>query len=141
MKSLIRKILKEETNNKFIDKVAKNIKPPYFKNMVDIYGASESEFVPIMKKVFNQYVEWEDDTKSHMGGWSEPTMNILRDKTGYTIYKEDINGDWEKSEYNECGRETYHEDSTGYWTKAEYDEKCNETYFENSKGYTYGNRR
>ena len=126
---------------RYIEYIVKNIKPPYFKNMVDMYGASETEFVPIMKKVFKQDVEWEDDAKSHMGGWSEPTMNILKDKSGYTIYKEDNNGDWEKSEYNECGRETYHEDSTGYWTKAEYDENCNETYFENSKGYTYGNRR
>ena len=126
---------------RYINYIVNDIKPPYFHNMVEMYGASESEFVPIMKKVFKQDVEWEDDAKSHMGGWSDPTMNILKDKSGYTIYKEDINGDWEKSEYNECGRETYHEDSTGYWSKAEYDEKCNETYYENSKGYTYGHRR
>ena len=126
---------------KYINYIVSDIKPPYFKNMEEMYGASESEFVPIMKKVFKQDVEWEDDAKSHMGGWSEPTMNILKDKSGYTIYYEDSDGYWAKREYNECGRETYHEDSTGYWSKAEYDEKCNETYFENSKGYTYGHRR
>ena len=125
---------------RYIEYIVKNIKPPYFKNMVDMYGASESEFVPIMKKVFKQYVEWEDDAKSHMGGWSEPTMNILKDKSGYTIYKEDINGFWVKREYDNQGNKIYHKDSTGFWVKYEYDDQGNEIYSEDSNGYIIDNR-
>ena len=41
---------------RYIDYIANDIKPPYFHNMVEMYGVTESEFVLIMTKVFNQYV-------------------------------------------------------------------------------------
>ena len=74
-------------HQRYIDYIANDIKPPYFKNMVDMYGATESEFVPIMTKVFNQYVEWEDNAKyENSDGWSYHTMNTLKNKSGKEIY-------------------------------------------------------
>jgi len=49
-----------------------------------------------------------------------------------TIYYEDSNGFWVKSEYNSQGKEIYYETSNGDWAKTEYDSQGNQIYFENS---------
>ena len=102
-------------HQRYIDYIANDIKPPYFKNMVEMYGATESEFVPIMTKVFNQYVEWEDNAKyENSDGWSYHTMNTLKDKSGKEIYYENIDGTWLKWGYDADGVRNYFENSDGY---------------------------
>ena len=95
-----------EKHQRYIDYIANDIKPPYFHNMVEMYGATESEFVPIMKKVFNQDVKWKDNGKSH--------INTLKDKSGKEIYYENIDGTWLKWGYDADGVRNYYENSSGY---------------------------
>ena len=59
---------------------------------------------------------------------------IIKDKDGNTIYYENFNGVWSKSEYDSNGKEIYYEVSDGFWRKSEYDDG-NLTYYENSYGY------
>ena len=168
MKSLIRKILKEETNNKFIDKIIRYVKLPYFKNMEGL-GLSENEIVLVLRKIFNQpvtiegryvYDEQGNDIyiENSYGNWQKKEYNAQ----GNEIYYKDSDGYWEKREYNPNGKETYYEDSDGNWykheydeqgnliyrehsggnwEKYEYDEQGNRTYQENSNGYIKDNRR
>ena len=82
--------------------------------MVEMYGASESEFVPIMTKVFN--------------------------KNDRPIYYEDSDGDWEKREYDQYGNKIYYENSDGYWYKKEYDTNGKLIYYEDSNGNIIDNR-
>lgn len=92
-------------HQRYIDYIANDIKPPYFHNMVEMYGATESEFVPIMKKVFNQDVKWKDTGKSH--------INTLKDKSGKEIYYENKDGTWLKWGYDADGVRNYYENSSG----------------------------
>jgi len=122
MKDLIRKILKEETTNRFIDKVANYVKPPYFKNMESL-GVSEDEIEIVFSKIFNQPVTIRD--------------NDVYDANGNIIYHENIKGRnyWKKFEYDDQGNEIYSEDSDGFWYKTEYNTNSNIIYYERSDGF------
>ena len=140
MKKLIRKILKEETNNKFIDKVIKHLEPPYFKNM-ESFGLIPDEYESTLSKIFNQpviirgnYVYNEQGNLIYLedddGYWDKREY----DDQGNLIYHEDSNGYWEKYEYDDLGNEIYYENRSGYWVKKEYDDNGNEIYYEDSSG-------
>ena len=139
MKNLIRKILKEETPNKFIYKVLKWVKEPYFKNMEGL-ALTDNEYKLILSKIFNQPVTIKGDDVYNTNGNRIYTENsdgdwVKReyDANGNEIYYENDNGDWVKREYDEQGREIYKGDNYGNWEKREYD--GNEVYFENVNGY------
>ena len=124
MKNLIKKILKEETNNKFIDKIVNYVKPPYFINMEGL-GLSEDEYEMVLSKIFDQKVRVID--------------GVLYDVNDKVIYEED--GDyWIKSEYNKQGKKIYEEHSNGFWIRVEYDDQGNKIYWEDSYGYIEDNR-
>jgi len=162
MKTLIRKILKEETSNKFIDKVASYVKLPYFKNMEGL-GVSEDEIELVFSRIFNQPVSIDDDSVYNTNGnevyietdngfWEkyeyDTNGNMIYfensdgywikyeyDNNGNRIYYEGSDGDWDKTEYDSNGNKIYYEDSNGYWIKREYDDQGNEIYYESSTGY------
>ena len=162
MKNLIRKILKESGQDKFIDTMINRIKsgltkPPYFKNL-DKFGAEPEEIEMVLNTVFGGYIknkliydindrliyrEYSDD------GWrkfqyDENGNEIFRiddtgewrkfqyNERGHKIYRESSYGDWQKWERDETGETTYFEDSTGYWLKQKYDKTGNTIYFEDS---------
>jgi len=129
MKNLIKKILKEETTNRFIEKVANYIKIPYFKNMEGI-GVSEDEYPLVLSKVFNQPVRIEGNYDQR----ESIVKNKIYNTNGNIIYLEESNGYWYKREYDTNGNKISYEDSDGYWTKTEYDSNGNEIYSEDSDG-------
>ena len=109
-----------ERYNRYINYIVNDIKPPYFKNMVDMYGLSPDEYEIVISKVFNQPV-------SIVG----KRVENIQDQD---LYFELNDGYWQKTERNNRGDITYEEHSDGYWTKREYDEQGYEVYYENSDG-------
>lgn len=69
--------------------------------------------------------------------FSEGDFKIYN-KSGNETYRENLNGDWHKSEFDKNFNKTYYEDSNDFWQKAEFDDNNNRTYFENSNGYKKG---
>jgi uncharacterized membrane protein len=59
---------------------------------------------------------------------------VINDKDGNSIYWENSDGFWLKSEYDANGNQIYCEDSNDYWSKSEYDANGNQIYWENSAG-------
>jgi len=106
---------------RYIEYIVSDLQPPYFKNMVEMYGVSEKEYPLVLSKVFNQPVT----IKS----------NDVYNTNGKVIYYESSNGFWTKREYDTNNNQIYSEDSDGYWYKKEYDTNGNEIYREYSDGY------
>ena len=106
---------------RYIDFIVNDIKPPYFKNMVDMYGLRPDEYELVLSKLYNQPVTIKGDS--------------IYDNQRNKIYGENSDGDWHKKEYDADGNETYTENSDGYWHKYEYDNQRNKIYGENSNGY------
>ncbi len=105
MKKIIRKILKEDRREEFLNKIIKVMKNdfPLIKNMKDygFYGQlSHHELDYVFSEIFGEPV-W-------LG---------------------------EHGIYNENGNRIYIEDSYGHWNKKEYDENGNKIYSETSDGY------
>ena len=131
MKKIIKKILREDRRQMFLDKIVHVMKNehPLFKNM-EIYGfydqLSEDEINYIYSEIFGKPV-------------MEKGMGI-EDEDGKNVYTEYIDGFWYKTEYDDNGNETYYENSDGGWVKWEYDENGNEIYYENSRGEIRDNR-
>ena len=127
MKKLIKKILKEDQREMYLNKIVQvmNNDFPLFKNMED-YGfydqLSEEELIYVFSGIFGKPVDYYEDG------------NIYTEN-GDDIYHENSYGGWEKREYDENGNMTYFHNSKGYWEKIEYDDNGNEIYFENSDGY------
>jgi hypothetical protein len=126
MKNIIRKILKEDRRQMFLDKIINFMRNdfPFFKNMKD-YGfndtLSDDEYRYIFKKIFGE-------TARRRG-------NKLFNKNNDELYFEKSDGFWEKTEYDENGKLIYFEDSEGFWEKTEYNENGNKIYRENSRGF------
>jgi YD repeat-containing protein len=131
MKRLIKKILKEDREQMFLDKIVKVMKNdfPLFKNLKD-YGfyeqLSEDELNYVLSGVFGKPVRYSDDRIGIL---------LIYDENNNLIYSENSYGYWVKREYDENGNGIYSENSNGYWTKIEYDENGNEIYSEFSNGY------
>ena len=156
MKNLIRKILKEETEDVIKDysyeRIASWLKPPYFKNMKDL-ALTDEEVEKVLSKVFGgeveDYYKGYDDFAMHVrmkhpsctynkvymekssGSWEKYEYNKNCDK----IYEEHSDGYWEKYEFDSNGNKIYYKDSYGYWEDYEYDKDDNVLYHENSDGY------
>jgi hypothetical protein len=131
MKRIIKKILKEDRRQMYLDKIVQIMKNDYplIKNM-NLYGfteqLSEEEMNYVLSEIFGEPV----------------TIRGIRiyNQNGNQIYYEDSNVYWEKSEYDDNGNRIYYEDSNGYWRRFEYDENGNNIYFEDSYGYIEDNR-
>jgi hypothetical protein len=126
MKNIIKKILKEQVNDKVITKVLSQmekgvIKPPYFKYL-DLIGLTEDEIKYILEKF--------------IGGEMTETnpVNIVND-SGDEMYLEFNDGSWAIRQYDENGRLTYMKDSSNYWYKKGYDKNGNMISFDNSEGF------
>ena len=124
MKNIIRKILKEDRRQMFLDKIVHVMKNDYplFNNM-KLYGfydqLSEEELNYVLSGIFGKPVQRK--------------IQSIYDNHN-EIYYEEPNGQWEKYEYDENGNEIYSEDSYGDWRKKEYDENGNIIYEEYSIG-------
>ena len=126
MKKVIRKILKEDRRQMFIDKIIQvmNNDFPLIKNLKD-YGfyeqLSEDELNYVFSGIFGQPVRY------RYGG--------IIDKNGKEIYYESSIGEWRKTEYDDRGNKIYEENSYGEWEKSEFDENNNRTYLEYFDGF------
>ena len=129
MKNIIRKILKEDREQMFLDKIVHVMKNdfPLFKNMKD-YGfyeqLSEEELNYVFSEIFGQPIT----SYSH---------GSVFDKNDNILYDEDFDGTWIKREYDENGRVIYIGNSDGKWRKSEYDENGNLIYEESYIGWWY----
>ena len=88
---------------RYINYIVSDIKPPYFKNMKEMYGLSPDEYESILSKIFNQPVKYGVTVQGY----------IVYDKQGNKLYRESSVGDWIKREYDEQGNRIYYEDSDG----------------------------
>ncbi len=147
MKNIIRKILKEERQEQFFNKIILLMKDdfPLFKNLKDYgFNLSEDELNYVLSGIFGEPVEIGDNSiynqngnriyiENSNGDWVKREF----DENGNKIYYENSNGLWRKWEYDENGNMIYYEPSDGDWYKKEYDEYGNKTYYENSDGFWY----
>ncbi len=127
MKNIIRKILKEEREEQFLNKIIKVIKNdfPIFKNLKDYgFNLSEEELNYVLSGIFGESVRKKGRR-----------YNSIYNQNGNEIYSEDSNGDWVKREYDDYGNLIYFERFNDHWVKREYDDNGNEIYYENSDGY------
>ena len=129
MKKLIKKILKEDQREMYLNKIVQVMKNdfPLFKNL-KLYGfydqLSEDELIYVLSEIFGEPVQ--------------RINQIIYDDRGDKIYYENNKGDWTKWEYDEHGHRIYFENSHrshSVWTKWKYDENGNEIYRENSNGW------
>ncbi len=150
MKKIIIKILKEDRQEQFLNKVIKVIKNdfPLFKNM-ESYGfnLSEEELKYVFSGIFGEPVNVkrkriynQNGNKIYYETSNGHWVKREYDKNDNIIYYEDSDGDWIKREYDENGNEIYFEHSNGKWGKYGYDENGNQTYYETSNGYIEDNR-
>ena len=150
MKKIIRKILKEDRQGQFLNKVIMLMKDEYpiYKKLND-YGfkLSVQELIYVLSGIFGEPVTVIDKTiynqnrdilysENYYGNWEK----FEYDGNGNRIYLENSNGFWVKNEYDENGYQTYGEDSNGFWVKYEYDENGKRIYYETSSGYIEDNR-
>ncbi len=145
MKKIIRRILKEERQEQFLNKIILLMKDdfPLFKNMKSYgFNLSEEELNYVFSGVFGEPVNVKRKRIYNQNGnriYSENYNGKMweryeYDENGNNIYYEDSYGDWFKYEYDENGNEIYYEDSDGNWEKYEYDEYGNKIYGEDSYG-------
>ena len=106
MKKIIKKILREDRREEFLNKIIKLMKNdfPLFKNL-RVYGLynqlSEDDLIYIFSGIFGKPI-------TIMG-------RTLMDENRKVLYYEDYDGVWEKRENDEYGRRTYKESSNGDW--------------------------
>jgi hypothetical protein len=147
MKKIIKKILKEDRRQMFLDKIIKFIKNdfPLFKNLKD-YGfyeqLSEDEINYVLSGIFGKLVRIgglgiydENNNEIYFeepdGFWEKREF----DENNNMIYQENSSGGYEKHEYDDNGHQIYFENYDGEWRKWEYDDRGREIYYEDSDGY------
>ena len=115
MKKIIRKILKEDRRQMYLDKIIQIMKNdfPLFENM-ELYGfteqLSEEEINYVLSEIFGEPVERDRNY-------------LLSINLGVYVYFESPGGErWKIWKYNEIGDQIYVETSDGYWVKSEYDQ-------------------
>ena len=132
MKKIIKKILKEDRRQMYLNKIIQVMKNdfPLIKNM-KLYGfheqLSRDELNYVFSGIFGEPVEY------YYGG-NVPNIIEIYDENENEIYSENSYGDWKKWEYDDNGNKIYSENSYGNWKKYEYDEYGNEIYNESSEG-------
>ena len=122
-----KRILREqlEKSDKYyrmLDKISNYGELPYFKSMegLTIYDKDDQEY--IMRKILGDDIYIREDT--------------IYNEDGEVLYHENqVEGEWQKWEYDDNGNLIYSVDSDGWWEKQEYDDKGNKIYYESSNGY------
>jgi len=151
MKKIIRKILKEDQREMYLNKIINFMKNDYplFHNL-KLYGfydqLSSDELKYVLSKILEKRVFRttnpgssfrvydENEYKIYSENWDGFWKKWEHDENGNIIYTEHSGGKWWKREYDEYGNEIYFEDYYGYWIKYEYDNRGNRIYEENSYG-------
>lgn len=127
MKLLIKKILKENIDDKIFDFVLTNIergiiKPPYVKTLSEDFDLPNDQIKTILKKI--------------IGGKVTMYKNgdiLIIDRRENRLYEEHKDGWWTKQLFDERDNLIYSETHDG-WAKWEYDGSRNLTYYENDEG-------
>ncbi len=89
---------------RYISYIVNDIKPPYFKNMREMYGLKDNEYKLVLSKLYDQDVKV-DIIVANM---------YVYDRQRNTLYYEnDITGNWIKYEYDANGNLIYSENSNG----------------------------
>ncbi len=145
MKQIIKRILSEQYNSDYLEKVSRSIDIPYFRMMEDhfnvtdpddqlevlkyIYGNDISILCSVYDFIYNSNgdVLYKEDSFGRWGIWD-------RDTNGNCTYYENSDGEWEKNEYDEKGNPIFFETEDGYWVIQKYDENGKMVYYENSNG-------
>ena len=154
MKNIIKKILKEDRRQEYLNKIINFMKNDYplFHNLKD-YGFYDQltidELNYVLSEIFEmtvnlgmeeyhpEYIIYNNNGKEiyfedlDIGNWTKSEY----DKNGNLTYNEHNDGVWYKYEYDENGNITYYGSYDGDWEKREYDERGNNTYYENFTGY------
>ena len=146
MKNIIRKILKEDQRERYLNKIVQVMKNdvPLFKNM-ELYGfydqLSEDELNYVLSGIFGEPVRLngnkiydKNGNKIYFENSDGYWVKKEYDKYGNVLYGENSYGEWWKREYDKYGNLTYKEDSNGKWAKREYDKYGNIIYYEDSDG-------
>ncbi len=123
MKKIIRRILKEDRQKQFLNKIILLMKDDYpiYKKLDDYgFNLSEEELNYVLSGIFGEPVI--------------KKRQRIYNQNGNQIYFENSFGYWEKFEYDDNGNEIYYYDSEGYWKKFEYDNNGNVIYSEDSDG-------
>jgi hypothetical protein len=127
LKRLIKKILKEDQRERYLNKIINFMRNdfPLFKNM-ETYGFTEQLSEEELNYVFS-------------GIFGEPVVRDGYYVTSNTTYKDfyferSDGSSWKKWEYDDNGNQIYYESSNGNWVKSVYDEYGNEIYISNSEG-------
>ena len=150
MKKIIKKVLKEDRQEQFLNKIILLMKDDYpiYKKLKKYgFNLSEDKLNYVLSGIFGEPVIKEADSifnkkgnrlyfESYDGYWQKQEY----DENGNTIYIERSTGYRSKSKYDENGNLIYEEHSDGYWEKYEYDENGNEIYYEDSNGLIMDNR-
>ncbi len=144
MKKIIRRILKEDIQEQFLNKIILLMKDDYpiYKKLDDYgFNLSDQELIYVLSGIFGEPVIKKRQRIYNQNGNQIYFENSFRywvkwgyDENGNIIYYEDSEGYWEKFEYDDNGNKIYSYDSEGYWKKFEYDDNGNKIYFENSYG-------
>ena len=108
--------------------ILKNLKVPYFYNLVMVYGINDKDS---QQNILSKYYGFEVIISG----------NQIYDTEGNRFYYEVSNGYWEKYEYDSNGNEIYSEDSNGKWVKREYNSNGGRVYYEDYDGVLFDNRR
>jgi len=149
MKKIIRKILKEDRRQMYLDKIINFMRNdfPLFKNMKNYVfydQLSEDELNYVFSGIFGKPVKIKFqsiyDDRGNEIYYEEPNGRWEKygyDENGNEIYSENSYGDWKKWEYDENGNIIYYENSEGFWEKIEYDKNSNIIYYEKFNGYWY----
>ena len=106
-------------NKEMLEKVLKDIKSPYFKNMEKL-GLNNKEKKSLLSKVFNQPISIENQS--------------IYDTNDNLIYREMVGDLWYKKKYDKNRNQTYFENNDGFWVKKGYDKNNNQIYHETSDG-------
>ena len=102
MKNKIRKILKEDRQEQFLNKIILLLKDDY----------------PIFKKLNDYGFNLSEDELNYVfsGIFGEPIIKqgtLIYNENGNLLYFENNDGYWEKYEYDDNGNRIYYEDSNG----------------------------
>jgi hypothetical protein len=139
MKQIIKKILREQFNSDYLEKVSRSIDIPYFKMMDEHFNVTDhNDQLGVMKYILGDDIRITPGEYSFFASKPGRTFKII-DSKGRRIYYEDSYG-WEKLEYNENNKCIYYGRSTGYWYKREYNENGEMVYYEGSDGEIIDNR-
>ena len=141
MKNIIKKILREDIEEQFLNKIILLMKDEYpiFKKLKDYgFNLSEEEMNYVLSGIFGEPVI-KQGFLDEIPQRSASNIEIYN-QNGDVVYSEDSYGNWRKYKYYKNKTEVYYENLIGFWVKIIYDNDRNKIYYERSDGYIEDNR-